>query len=102
MGMLSYHAISDLQDGHRDRGATTDWPAGRREMQTLRKLPIIRPNRPMINNGKTVTARSSCAAAAREEMQARALFVQHVDRTDTAHPPDRRARRWPAHLDSMP
>ena len=41
--MLSYQAIGRSQRGQRERGRTTDWLAGSRTMQTLRKLPTIRP-----------------------------------------------------------
>src|SRR5688500_11742728 len=36
-GTFSYHAIGRSQFGQRDLGATTDCPAGHREMHTLRK-----------------------------------------------------------------
>ena len=37
---------ASLDQGQRDRGVTIDSPAGRREMQTLRKLPTIGPKTP--------------------------------------------------------
>jgi hypothetical protein len=45
-GMLSRLAIGWLQSRQCDRGHTTDSPAGRRRMQTLRKLPSSKPNNP--------------------------------------------------------
>ena len=44
--MLSYQAIGFSQRGQRERGRTTDWLAGSRTMQTLRKLPTISPSTP--------------------------------------------------------
>jgi hypothetical protein len=44
IGMFSYHAIGRSQLGQRERGATTDSPAGQREMQTLRNDPHTAPN----------------------------------------------------------
>ena len=42
-GMLSYQRMAASHFGQRERGWTTDLPCGRREMQTFRKLPKIRP-----------------------------------------------------------
>jgi len=44
-GMLSRFSIGVRQCGQRERGATTDSCRGRREMQTLRKLPKASPAR---------------------------------------------------------
>ena len=41
--MLSYQAMGFSQRGQRERGRTTDWFAGSRTMQTLRKLPTTSP-----------------------------------------------------------
>ncbi len=41
--MLSYQAIGAAHRGQRERGRTTDSSAGRRWMQTLRKLPTQAP-----------------------------------------------------------
>src|SRR3546814_53855 len=46
VGILSYQAIGRAQRGKSGRGRTTDWLAGSRTMQTVRKLPTIAPNRP--------------------------------------------------------
>jgi hypothetical protein len=44
-GMFSYQAIGRSQLGQRDRGATTDCPAGQREMQTFKNDPHSAPKR---------------------------------------------------------
>jgi hypothetical protein len=41
--MLSYQWMGVAQPGQCERGVTTLSPWGRREMQTLRKLPIRSP-----------------------------------------------------------
>ena len=41
--MLSYQAIGAAQLGQREPGRTTDSSAGKRWMQTLRKLPMQAP-----------------------------------------------------------
>src|SRR5215471_11179416 len=43
-GTLSRFAISTPQFGHRDRGETTDTPAGTRSVTTVMKLPSASPN----------------------------------------------------------
>src|SRR5436190_8491989 len=52
IGTLSRLAISTPQVGHRDRGWTTDSPAGTRAVTTVMKLPKARPS------GNTTIARS--------------------------------------------
>jgi hypothetical protein len=42
--MLSRFAISAPQVGHRERGRTTDSPAGTRAVTTVMKLPNASPN----------------------------------------------------------
>src|SRR5690348_2954960 len=42
--MLSVGRIGAPQLPQREPGRTTDWPAGTRAMQTLKKLPQIAPN----------------------------------------------------------
>src|SRR5437763_17137947 len=42
--MLSRDTIWVPHTGHRDRGATTDSPAGTRDSTTVMKLPYARPN----------------------------------------------------------
>src|SRR5436190_10634376 len=62
--MLSYPAMSVLHRGQRDRGVTTDWPAGMREMHTFRKLPTMRPITPMrIMNCGVIEAEDPAAGA---------------------------------------
>ncbi len=41
--MLSYQEMGVPQPGQRDRGRTTDSPAGTRAMTTFRKLPTTAP-----------------------------------------------------------
>ncbi len=41
--MFSYQARVRLQTTHADAGQTIDAPNGRRQMQTLRKLPMQAP-----------------------------------------------------------
>src|SRR5689334_23942391 len=48
IGTLSCQAIGLPHLGHFEPGDTIDSPSGSRAMQTLRKLPIIRPNTPRI------------------------------------------------------
>ena len=43
--MLSWGLIELPQWGQREPGDTMDTPSGIREMQTFRKLPMIRPKR---------------------------------------------------------
>lgn len=43
--MLSYARIAWLHFGHAEAGSTIDFPLGIRRMQTLRKLPMIKPKR---------------------------------------------------------
>src|SRR5690348_5996476 len=43
-GMLSYQAIRLPHLGQVDGGASSDWSAGSRRMQTFRKLPSTSPN----------------------------------------------------------
>src|ERR1700742_432701 len=50
-GTLSQLAIASLHWRQCDRGHTTDSPAGKRTMQTLRKLPSSRPNNPKKRQG---------------------------------------------------
>jgi hypothetical protein len=45
MGMLSYGLMGAAQFGQRDAGKTIETSSGIREMQTFRKLPIIKPNK---------------------------------------------------------
>jgi len=42
--MLSEAAMAAPQRGQRERGVTTDWRRGSRWMQTLAKLPTMRPS----------------------------------------------------------
>ncbi len=44
-GILSYGAIALLHLGQLDAGRTIDLPAGMRNMQTFRKLPITKPTK---------------------------------------------------------
>src|SRR3954452_8744555 len=53
-GMLSRFRISAPHRGHRERGATTDSPAGTRAATTVMKLPIARPNRAATGASQTV------------------------------------------------
>src|SRR5206468_8227439 len=46
-GMLSYHRMAAPQCGQREPGRSSDSCRGNREMQTLAKLPTIKPRTPM-------------------------------------------------------
>src|SRR5689334_9934923 len=48
IGTLSRQAMGFPHFGHFEPGDTIDSPSGKRAMQTLRKLPIIRPKTPRI------------------------------------------------------
>ena len=54
--MLSREPIATVQRGQRERGRMMDSWRGRREMQTLRKLPNARPKR----TAKMATSRVRC------------------------------------------
>src|SRR5512132_2098832 len=56
IGTLSRLAISTPHVGHRDRGWTTDSPAGTRAVTTVMKLPRARPS------GNVTIARSQCTS----------------------------------------
>ena len=47
--MLSYGRNGAWQRGQCDAGHASDWRKGSRWMQTFRKLPTVRPNRPTKN-----------------------------------------------------
>ena len=49
-GILSYHWIDVSQKGHAEPGITIDLSCGIRQIQTCKKLPNIKPKRPVKNN----------------------------------------------------
>src|SRR5579875_166000 len=65
-GRLSYQAIGAAQCGQRERGRTTDSSAGRRWMQTLRKLPTQAPSaKPTTSSGHPARLAGSAIMLAR-------------------------------------
>jgi hypothetical protein len=54
--MLSADRIGPPQLGHRERGRTSDSPAGTREIATVMKLPKANPSTRAITMGNQLTA----------------------------------------------
>src|SRR5207247_8171350 len=68
-GTLSRFAISAPQRGHRDRGDTTETPAGTRSVTTVMKLPRARPNGKATIAGSQATCEPYRRRAGRLDVQ---------------------------------
>src|SRR5436305_5003849 len=78
-GMLSRLRISVPQRGHRDRGATTDSPAGTRAATTVMKLPMARPNTKATGASQTVgTTRTLDVELLPQHLLVRGTETQHA------------------------